>query len=268
MLARLVLPLVPCLWLLLAAAPATADVRLGYVVYLGGLLVGEADVTAAWQGGGYRVVAESRTSGLADLLVGFVSAAESEGSFGADGVRPRRHQARNVFRGEARHVELRYGPAGAVAADVDPPPGADRREPLAEAATQGTLDPLSAGFAVWQGLAAGGPCAADLPVFDGRRRYDLRFVPIGPDRWRDGDLDLPSLACDVRLERIGGFSAEPWLPETRRVRSARLWFAQLPRLPGPVPARLESETMLGMAVVRLATVDGVPVAAAALPDAR
>src|SRR5207302_67894 len=46
-------------------------------------------------------------------------------------------------------------------------------------ATRGTVDNLTAYFMLERQLAKTGSCALDVPVFDGRHRYDLQFADAG-----------------------------------------------------------------------------------------
>ena len=253
-------------------SPAGADaaagrMRLSYDIYFGGLILGDVTVTASWSETDYQVRADGHSRGLVDLLAGFVSEAVSEGRFGADGARPLRHRARNRFLGEDRLVALDYGPGGDIAAEVAPTAEQDEREAVPVADRRDTVDPLSAGLLAWRTVLQGGTCHADLRVFDGRRRYDLRFVEKGTARWQEGEADRPALLCELDIERLAGFSENPWLPETRRIHTATVWLVRLADGQPPVPVRIESPQGMGSAVVRLTAVDGVPPGRAKLASA-
>lgn len=231
-----------------AANPAgAADVALAYEIRLGGFLAGAIDLKLELEFERYGISAQTRSRGFIDLLVGFRSAAASEGSRLPHMLAPRAHRADNEWRGEARRVRIAFGEEGA-AASVIPPPELDDRDPVPPALTKGAVDPLSAALQAALAAQAGRPCEGRLDVFDGRRRYALHFE----DRRREAD----GLHCRLRLERIAGLSHDPWLPVLQPIETAELWLAPLRADLPPIPLRLQADTAFGAAIVRLTAIDG------------
>lgn len=236
----------------LASAPfpaSGAGIELAYDIHVGGLRAGAVEVAVELEAERYSVAAQTRSSGLVDALIGFRSEARSHGARREDELRPIAHAADNQWRGEARRVRISYDGEDVVAS-AEPPAEQDDRDPVPPALTRGAVDPLTAALQTALAAQAGRPCEGRLEVFDGRRRYALHF--------EDRQREPAGLRCRIRLERIAGMSHDPWLPIFDPVETADLWLERLrPDLP-PIPVRLEAETALGAAIVRLAALDGAP----------
>jgi len=108
--------------------------------------------------------------------------------------------------------------------------------------------PLTAYLALAHTIARRSSCALALAVFDGRRRYDLRFTDLAPETLPD--FASPSRVCRMSRERIAGF------PVDRAGKSAtdqgKLWFARL--VPGDlaIPVRMEFDSEFGTFTADLA----------------
>ena len=147
-------------------------------------------------------------------------------------------------------MHWRYTDDGFVVESADPSPNRSKAidpRPLVPGLAPGTLDPVSAIFALAGGVAAEGACGARVPVLDGRRRYDMI---LGQDGEPDGGL-----RCRVTFDRVAGF---------RRKRSGiGLWDKAIVLEFGPgqlrkgretgvaMPALMEVGTALGTLTLRL-----------------
>ena len=244
--------------LALIPRPSVADPRqvsLQYDIHLGGFDVGSVELVAELTAHSYRMRSVTRTDGLIDLVVGFLSQAESHGAIESRRVSPARHRADNVWMGEDRFVRNLYR-AGRVSTDISPSPADDDRPPVPASATAGTLDPLSASLRASFLAGAETPCAESVPVFDGRRRYNLNFAHIaGSSPVRAGHV-RPSQHCQVTLERIVGFSRKPWLTPVKGVEVANIWFKPLIADLPLIPVRLTADTGVGEAIVQLVALNG------------
>lgn len=240
-------------------AETTRELSLQYSIHLGGFSVGAVELTAELTENTYRIGAVTRTDGFIDMVVGFLSRTESRGGIASRHPRPDEHRADNIWMGEERYVRNTYD-AGRVSADISPLPADDDRPPVPTPVTVNTLDPLSASLRAALIAGAEKPCAGSVPVFDGRRRYNLNFAHVAtgtPVRLGGG---RPSQHCRITLERIVGFSRQPWLTPVRGVEVADIWFKPLlPDLP-LIPVRLTADTGVGDAIVQLVAVNGEKVA--------
>lgn len=241
-----------CLLGVLLAAPAGRaaegeTVRLSYDAYLGPFYVVSATAELRLDGETYRVVTRAQSEGIAALFFSWQSEARSEGRRDATRLRPRLHEVVGEWRGENRLVRLSYDGRGPIDFRVDPPPDGTERDPVPPDLTAGTVDPLSGTLAVLQRIAAGGRCEGEIPIFDGRRRYDMIVRPGAPSvlpAIHSSIFAGPAARCEFQLRRIAGFWKKP-SRFGRRVTNPVLWVASpLDGVP-PVPVRFTAETGFG-----------------------
>lgn len=241
-----------CLLGVLLAAPAgrAAEgerVLLSYDAYLGPFYVVSATAELRLDGETYRVVTRAQSEGFAALFFSWQSEARSEGRHAGGRLRPILHEVVGEWRGENRQVRLSYGGPGPIDFRVDPPPDGTERDPVPPDLTVGTVDPLSGTLAVLRRIAGGGRCEGEIPIFDGRRRYDMIVRPGAPDvlpAIHSSIFSGPAQRCEFELRRIAGF----WKKRSRfgrRVTDPVLWVASpLDGVP-PVPVRFTAETGFG-----------------------
>lgn len=205
---------------------------LTYDVFNGGfhLLTVDVDLSMAQQR--YGVVTRLRTTGFLSWLLSWSQVSESEGVIGQNLLRPVRYRSEGEFRGRHRMVEIDYNDGRAATVRVDPAPGDDEeRDEVPEAMRREGFDPMTAILGAVQRVSAGQGCDGRLPVFDGRRRYDLVLTDRGrrvmPET-RYSTFAGEALQCDFVYEPIAGHvrrRADPEQRGKRRVRSGRVYAA-------------------------------------------
>ena len=115
------------------------------------------------------------------------------------------------------------------------------------------MDPISAMLNLVHAVARDGRCAGRVPVFDGRRRFDLAARDLGEqDLVRSGVASFEGLArrCRVTFEPVTGFwRDERW--EQPKTSEIEIFLATV--VPGgpPVPVRLEAENAFGAVRIHL-----------------
>jgi len=244
-----------------AFADDGATVRLSYDAYLGPLYVVSAEAELRLEGDRYRVATRAQSEGLADLFFSWRSEARSEGMMAGRRLLPMRHVVKVYWRGEPRQIRLTYNEPGAAARPIDflvePPIDTAERDPVPPGLTVGTVDPLSATLSVLLGIASGGRCEGQLPVFDGRRRYDMIVRPGAPEvlpAIHSSVFAGPAQRCDFELRRVAGF----WKRPSRfgqRVTDPVLWVASpLDGVP-PLPVRFTASTGFGDLRIHLTRVE-------------
>lgn len=235
------------------ARPAVAlqahNLLLQYVIYAGGLHVLSTDFRISLDPQHYRLETAFRTDGLVGLLFPWSLIARSQGAIDSDGVRPSDYRSTNVWRGRERWVEVVYGEDGAITVRAEPPANRDHRDAVPEALKGDTVDLLSGALSLGLVLAAGGSCDWTVPVFDGRRRYDLVFEDIGTQRVDPSRYSVFSgdaVACRVHMERLAGFSNRDGRQRMEgALSSASVWIAPVFSDTLAVPVRLEAVTPYG-----------------------
>ncbi|MCG5239258.1 DUF3108 domain-containing protein [Azospirillum doebereinerae] len=249
---------------LLSVQPGTASaapVSATYRVHVGGVAVLDVAATLEMTGVAYKMEVKAQTDGFLGRMFPWQTVSRSEGAVRPDRLVPARHSQSSVFRGKPRSVTLEYDGQGNVAATVLPPPEEDDREPVPDAQKRGAYDPLSGFLAVLTAAARGEACTRSLPVYDGRRRYDMIFEDVGPrlvGASRYSVFAGAARQCRVSYRPVAGYGKNPpsgafWRRESGPSERppADLWLA--PVVPGepPLPVRLETESDLGAVVIHL-----------------
>jgi hypothetical protein len=230
---------VPLLLLTLTGPPVASAqdfaVALDYDACFGPLRLLSMALTSEVVGDRYHARSVMQTEGLIAFFFPWRAESESSGLRAGTVLRPRLHRADGTYRSERRTVRIEYAPDGAVQARVAPPPEDDWRDGVPQALQDATIDPLTASL-----LAVGEACRGRLPVFDGRRRYDLRLEELPHDLVpaRGGIYAGPARRCRAFVEAQAGF----WRSDPRDSEEPTyldLWIAS-PRADVPtVPVYLE-----------------------------
>jgi hypothetical protein len=232
---------------------AEADpIYLRFEVYGGpGLHFLTLQVTVNQSSDRYSLGVDAETRSLADLFVDLRSRLEVRGRISAGELFPEAMRANTHRRGADFHTQIDYGTDGTVSAEATPPANVSVT-PVTPAQMRGTIDQLTAYLALARHLANRGSCALALAVFDGRRRYDLRFTDLPPDA-------LPSFngttqVCRMSRHKIAGFPLDRG--GNRTSDQGKLWFARL--LPGDlmIPERMEFDSEFGTFTADLAELRG------------
>jgi hypothetical protein len=247
----------------LSPAPARAAevasarvVDLTYRAYLGGLHIFTFDVGMTLQPDRYRVTAEGGTQGMVGWLYGWQTKAAAEGLDRNGRIEPQRYDVESNWQGTARTVQLGFAEAGRYDLQQTPPPEPDPdiEGELPELLPDGTVDPLSLAIAASRALEQNGRCDQTVPVFDGRRRYDLTLTHIDAATLPQSEYSIyqgPAVRCSFSMKRISGFR-KSW--KTRRPVDASpptIWVAAIREGLPPVPVRYDGAIALGNIVIHL-----------------
>lgn len=267
--ARLFALLMLLAWPAASGAATAGAITLVYEIHVGGFAIGRARIQTSLSERNYRLDTDLETAGLIHFLTGFATTARSEGVLAPEGPRPQAMRVDSVWRGKPRWSEHRYG-MGPVVGIVHPAIEDDEREPVPPGLTAGTVDPLSAGLAISRTAEAGRADPLTIPVFDGRRRYDLVVTPVEPEVINAPGFRGVARVIEVSMRRIAGFSRSRLFPPPSEDDKARIWFAPArPDVPGlGVPVRLMSDGPLGTVVANLVRVEAYPETAIRTPPGR
>lgn len=234
-----------------AAEPSPADeeriLRLSYSIALGGFHVGAADIEATLAGQAYDMSGTFRTDGFIERFFQAVYELESRGDVGAAQMEPQTFRSRSnePRRQREREVVLRYGKDGLAEMTAEPPYDDGYGPGIYTSHRRDTLDPLSALLMPISGSAS--PCERTIPVFDGRRRYDLKLSPDGEANMKIGGYEGPLTRCKVSVMPVGG-ERKAVLSALQQENSIRIWLAPADGGRLWVPLRATLRTPLGGAV--------------------
>ncbi|MEX1152893.1 DUF3108 domain-containing protein [Parvibaculum sp.] len=271
-----------CLLLLLGAltiglpAPASAadeagstEVDLTYRLYGGGLLILSLDTRAELDATRYRIASDIATEGLVDRFFHGRMSSRAHGLLTEAG--PRMQRYRQHYKGSfgERSVDMRLADDGGYDVEAEPDAGYLEHGPLDPKAVVGTVDPLTA--SIYAALAgAGKPCANSIPVFDGRRVYDLDFSPPATERLVPriaGEFAGDAWRCKILYKPKSGFTREWHIKRIKDpLRPAIIWLARFEGTDNGdgekrsllLPVRLEISSAYFSAVAHLtrASIDG------------
>jgi Protein of unknown function (DUF3108) len=249
-------------------------VDLTYDVYLGGLHIFTFDIDMTLRPDRYRVVAEGGTRGMVGWLYRWDMKLAAEGLDRNGRIEPRRYVAETDWQRNARTLRLGFAEGGRYHLQQDPPPQPDPdiEGGLPDALPEGTVDPLSFAVAASRSLAENGRCDQTVPVFDGRRRFDLMVKQVGQETLPSNDYSIyqgPAARCSFSMKRISGFrkswrSSRQW--DAGSAAPPTIWVAPIRQDLPPVPVRYEGAIALGHIVVHLTKAEARTEPAAALPD--
>lgn len=243
------------------ADPVLHDVR--FTGSLMGIPIGRAESVLAMEPDRYAAEVRMAATGVVRLFTDWQLSAEASGALAPDGddlrLVPARH-SRTSYRdgGEGEdHITLTFDGGLPQVVEARPHPSEEDRDPVSEADRAGALDPLSAILALSRSVGRSGGCDALVPAFDGRARYDLSLHPIdydGMDFDRAVDLAgyaLGGVGCMFRLRGVAGIKRKYMERDDPRAAEGYVFFRRVAEGLPPLPARIQVETRVGTAVVRL-----------------
>jgi len=234
-----------------AAEQAPTSLEVDYKIALGGFDFGSADIKAEIGGSEYELDAFIKTEGIAEQFFETTFALASQGSFSGNRVKPARFVSTYVDADSTRRVELTYPRSGApiMAAEPAYEDGFGPHVQLNDILM--TQDPISALLLPVRSATAS-PCDRSLPLFDGRRRYDLQLREDGMMEMNDGESGYngPVMRCTVGMLPVSGYERKTLIKLLAREDSIRVWLAPLEGSDVWVPVRLTLRTPFGGAVMR------------------
>ncbi|WP_162937336.1 DUF3108 domain-containing protein [Indioceanicola profundi] len=260
--------------LTLSALPAAAEtLRLGYDVYVGGISLGRMTLETELADDRYHVAVGARANDLLDRLVHWSYTAEANGALsGPAGVAPDRFTSLRTLRNRKWEAVLDYS-GDTVTHHQTPPQSEEDENAVPPELRPGTVDLLSASVAIaLSAEASGGSCEARVPVFDGRRRYDVLAEPGKNRQLKKNSYNAyegEAIGCRIEIDPVAGFrqarrgNDDFWtIPRDGSRRGFDLWLGR-PQEGGPlVPVRLEARELFYADIIghlaTIETVDGTP----------
>jgi hypothetical protein len=238
-----------CLLAVLSDTSAHAQGRLKahYTISMTGVSIGQIVWLVTIGEQRYTTSANGKASGVLSVLVNGEGSVDSHGNIDDGRLIPKFFTS-NINDDEGKS-ELRLGFEDGFAKDliVQAPQKSDQ-VPVTDANRRGVADPLTA-MLITAGENALAPanCNRMLPIFDGRRRYDLalsfkRVDKIKLERSYSGAV----LVCGVILQPIAGHRADSMLVKyVGGRRDMELWFAPIAGTSIIAPIRVLMPTLIG-----------------------
>ena len=240
------------------ALPAQAEsIGARYDIYTGGFKAIGIQARAVVTERTYNVQANLKTMGFLDWILRFNQTLEGRGRLGAT-TTPLLYLSEGTFFGTRRTTRLDYLEDGRIDAVLHPANEDDERTPVTDDMKPGTIDPLSVFVAVNRSVQAGGqPCSGRVPVYDGRRRFNIVLEDDGVGAVEASPYSVfsgPALRCKYSMERLAGFQPNPRF-NARTPPVSILYAARFGESDLWVPVRLESDSAFGYVVGHLVEID-------------
>ena len=244
-----------CAGLALTAPASASDETIGgkafsanYDFYIGGLTIAEISFEGMVGTISYNAKSSVETRGMLEVLVSGRVTAEAEGYRHTKGhLAPDSYMTKYRAQDEARLVSMDY--EGDVASVTIEPPVPPEPYDTSPEAHPNTLDPVTAAVTMMTPNGDQELCNRSIPVFDGKRRYDIILLPLNKrpksKKAPAPTWALPTTHCFGVYERIAGFEAK--LQNEQRYFPFDIWFendgSSVHRI-----VRLAGKTKLGFAI--------------------
>lgn len=232
-----------------------------YDVYVGGFHLIASTIFFEERGNFYHVFVKAGTRGIWGYLLPWSTVLDAEGAIDGKRFRPKEFFTRDEWKHKPKITKLHFDGKGDVVPEFDPPNRDTNREIVTKEQRFRSLDPITALLQMLAHVAVDKTCAVPVPVFDGKRRFDITGRDDGFD-YTDSDgygvYDGNARLCHADFKMISGEwkdreHAKFWKKtETEAGREPfHIWLASpgdgLPEL----PVRLESGSIAGLVVVHL-----------------
>jgi hypothetical protein len=239
--------------------------QMAMTLYAGGVTLGKVDMNTTIRGDQYHTVSNLQTGGVVNAFWQSEIQATSQGTMAPKTLHPGQYDSFATNRGDKKQeVSLTFDGGAPVRLYADPPYSTTGYE-VTPAQQKGTSDPLSAVTYLVSGFAggAGNACGITLPIFDGRRRYDIEVTKIKDttvsmdNGLYKGNAEL----CQIKYVQIAGFK-QKIIKEGASFPVINAWVATFPSsISGhsyTVPLRVWADTSYGViaAVATSLKIDG------------
>jgi hypothetical protein len=253
---RAVAGIAAALAILSAGGGAHAQVKLTahYAISVAHIPIGEIDWTFDFDADHYDATASGHASGVLRVLASGEGTLEARGLVRDGALAPTDFAAKTKSEGDNADIKMVLDGGAVKELKASTPPASDDRVPITDAHRQGVIDPLSAMMIAGASSAdvlSADACKRTLPVFDGRRRFDLalsfkRMDKVKSEKGYDGTV----VVCAVTFKAIAGHRASsPLVKYLSDGRDIELWLAPIADTRLLAPFRLSVASMLGNLVV-------------------
>ena len=244
-----------------AQKPQNIDLR--YDVYTGGFKALYADFDIKSDTGAYDIALEARTQGVIGGLFPWQGFYRTAGHTKDNALVPAQYTSRSIWKKKESLTEISYGPDGEVLKTTtrDGTKTTTNRD-IKRELTEDSVDLLTGTLLMMQSAKITDKCKGEIPVFDGKRRYNLVLEGDEMDTIRKSDYSVFSgqaLKCTLKVKPVAGFKPKDqkrgWMAvqnhTLERGKPPTIWFAATEAGGPVVPVRMEINSDYGAAVAHL-----------------
>jgi hypothetical protein len=249
-------------------APAQAQkLEARYVISMTGIRVGQSAWTVTVDNDRYAASASGGSVDLLNVLLRGEGVARVSGDIRDGRLAPSVFSSSLIEDGEKIDLKMTLNDGMVTAVEDNAARPAPDRVPLAQSHAQGVTDPLTALLLPDAGSDAASAkesCNRTLPVFDGRRRYDLVLSFKRMDEIQDRKQDGRVVVCNVVLRPIAGHRANSMIMKyVAERRDIEIAFAAITGARLLAPLRFLLPTLIGTMAVQATSFETSPLAAPA-----
>jgi hypothetical protein len=241
--------------------PAFRPIVTTYDVYVGGVHLLTADILFQEQGRKYRAHLAGHTYGMWHRLLPWDTDLRAEGAIRKDHFVPAEFSTHDVFGKKIKVTKLHFTRDGDVKTEFEPPNHDVDREAVTAEQRRGSLDPVTALLQMVAYLAVEKNCNVTVPIFDGKRRFDITAKDAGTEDIDEEDYGVfkgTARKCTAAFKSIAGEWKEQekdkfWKKNDKENgrEPFRIWLGSVsPDLP-ELPVRLDSGSVWGIIVMHL-----------------
>lgn len=235
-----------------------------YQVYAGGLHVIEAKLNFDIQNNNYDVMLNAHTRGWLSSLVPWNGTFKTNGAANENVFVPKKHASSSSWRGEVEIKTFDYKDNNLTSLTIQEIPNPAENIEIDQALTNNTTDLLSATLGIMKSIVKDGNCNGKSDIYDGKRRFELKFEDKGESELRKSRYNIfsgPARYCIVEIDPKGGrWHEKPrgWLSiqEQGRQKGAlpAVWMAQVEGFAYAVPVKIRVKTDYGTLLMHLTDV--------------
>ncbi len=237
------------------AAQAQVKLEANYAISIARIPIGSASAAVELGDAAYSMSMSGRASGALRVLASGEGVLSAHGVLVAGRPQPNGFTARTITDDDTLDVKFALDAGNVTELAASPPPPDPNRVELTAKHRRGIVDPLTA---LLVPAADGGnglteaACQRTLPVFDGRRRFDLKLAYKRMDKVKaEKGYAGPVVVCAVTFQPVAGHRSTSamikYLSEGREIEMALAPIAGTRLL---APFRISIANLLGNLVVQ------------------
>lgn len=196
----------------------------------------------------YAIALDGRTVGLIHRLKPLAFTATSEGVSDGKGLQPARYATTTEKRKKHKSLTVAFQPHGTPSIRFTPMD--DAEEPAPPELLKDTIDPASAVLTLIRTLSDTASCAGKVQVFDGKRRYDVKFADLPLQMLQKTSYSIYSgeaKRCHASMMPLHGFK-----PGKRVLwEDTTIWFGQVLDGAPALPVRIDTQIKIGAVKLHL-----------------
>ena len=246
-----------------ASEAAQIDVRdnkisAKYLIHLAGIPIGKFFFKSDFKDRDYKLTGTVKLSAALKIILKWKGRTSAMGTLTSDGPNPENFSYEVRARKKVRKVDLKFEPGTAQKFSVEPPLKTRKRVPVSADQVAEALDPLS-GLILLSARRSDFPnrniCNQQLPIFDGKERYDLklsykksaRIELVGKKTRYNGR----AYVCSVEYVAISGHKQkDEMVKQLNAEKGMEVWLVPESKSEMYIPAMIRIPTPYGVATVR------------------